>query len=264
MKLIVTSQLDPAGVNMYNLFASEFDFVLDGEFDGKPKYKKGDYVLIAAKKMVQELEYLCDHFKPEIYIVGSRHQSSQKVKSLTCHSPGNWSKADFGGSPNEIAVAPALYLHAVLQELNKFADESFLKCYEVTHHGPSKMNAPIMFAEVGGSPEEWQNIDACRHVCKSMLVEPVLHKADVATGFGGTHYAPSFSKLTDIAIGHICPKYSLDVVDEKMILTAFENTVPKPNLAVIDWKGCNSSQREKLIYVFEKHKIVWKKTKDIE
>jgi len=264
MELIVTSQQDTAGTNIYNLFAKEFGFVQDGEFDGKPTYKKEDYVLINIEKPIIELEYLNNHFSPEIYLVGSKHQSAEKIKSLTCHTPGNWSKAEFGGKERELCVSPPLYLHAVLQELKKFPDEEYIKCYEVTHHGPSSMNAPILFAEVGGTEEEWKNIDACRAVCKALLAQPKLTEAHIANGFGGPHYAPAFSKLTHTAIGHICPKYQLDNIDEEMVLLSFQKTFPRAKFAVIDWKGCNSEQRDKLISIFEKNNIVWKKIKEID
>jgi D-aminoacyl-tRNA deacylase len=264
MELIVTSQQDPAGTNMYNLLAKEFGFVQDGEFDGRPMYKKEHYVLINVKKTVLELEYLNEHFSPEIYLVGSKHKSEKKVKSLTCHTPGNWSKADFGGNEKELCVSHPLYLHAVLQELKKFPDPEYIKCYEVTHHGPSSMNAPILFAEVGGSEEEWNNIDACRAVCNALLAQPMLSEAHVANGFGGPHYAPNFSKLTHTAIGHICPKYQLDNVDDEIVIQSFEKTFPRAKFAVIDWKGCTKEQRDKLISIFEKNHIEWKRIKDVD
>jgi D-aminoacyl-tRNA deacylase len=264
MELIVTSQQDPAGTNMYNLFASEFGFVQDREFDGKPKYKKDDYVLINIGKSILELEYLNKQFSPEIYLVGSKHQSAEKVKSLTCHTPGNWAKADFGGNERELCVAAPLYLHAVLQELKKFPDQEYMKCYEVTHHGPSAMNAPVLFAEVGGSEEEWNNIDACRQVCRALLAQPSIDEGHIANGFGGPHYAPGFSKLMHTAIAHICPKYQLDNIDEEMVLQSFQKSFPRAKFAVVDWKGCTKSQRDKLIEIFMKNKIQWKKIGEVD
>jgi D-aminoacyl-tRNA deacylase len=264
MELIVTSQQDPAGTNMYNLLAKEFGFIQDGEFDGKPKYRKGHYVLINIAKSILELDYLNEQFSPEIYLVGSKHQSAEKVKSLTCHAPGNWGRADFGGKDRQLCVAPALYLSAVLQELKKFPNEEYMKCYEVTHHGPSSMNAPILFAEVGGSEEEWKDMDACRQVCRALLVMPEPGEAHIANGFGGPHYAPGFSKLTHVMIGHICPKYKLDEIDEEMVLQSFEKTFPQAKFAVIDWKGCNSEQRNKLVSIFENRKIEWKKLSEVD
>lgn len=264
MKLIVTSQQDPAGVNIYNLLAKEFGFSLDGEFDGKPKYTKEDYVLINVKKTVLELEYLNEHFSPEIYIVGSKHRSSEKVKSLTCHTPGNWAKAEFGGKDRELCISAPLYLNSALQELKNFPDNEFMKCYEVTHHGPSKMNAPILFVEVGGSEEEWKNLDACRAVCRAILAKPMFDESNIAIGFGGPHYAPNFSKLMHTTVGHICPKYHLDNIDEEMVLLSFEKTFPKAKFAVIDWKGCSKEQREKLVAIFEKNKIEWKKVSQVD
>ena len=125
------------------------------------------------------------------------------------------------------------------------------------------MNAPIVYVEVGGSEDEWKDIDACRIICNALLAKPDLK--EVAVGFGGPHYAPNFSKqkiLDNVAVGHICPNYHLDNIDEEMVLQAFEKTTPKTDFAIIDWKGCTKEQRDKLIAVFQKNKISWKKVKD--
>jgi len=264
MKLIVTSQKRFAGKNIYSLLVNEFGFKkTKDEFDGMLVCEKDEYKLICISKEIIELEYLNDFFKPEIYLIGSTHKSESGMKSLTVHSPGNWAKADFGGKDRELSVCPALQLRASLFEIMKHPKKDYAESFEVTHHGPSEMNAPIVYVEVGGSEKEWQDLDACRIVCHGLLAKPAHCK--VAVGFGGTHYAPNFSKLKvleNFALGHICPKYHLDNIDEEMVLQAFEKTTPKPELAVIDWKGCNKEQRDKLIAIFEKNKIPWKKIKD--
>ncbi|MBW3012490.1 hypothetical protein KY311_04850 [Candidatus Woesearchaeota archaeon] len=265
MKLIVTSQLRIAGTNIYNLLRDEFGFEETGEvFDAKPVLQKDEYVLINIKKDIIELEYLNEFFKPDIYLIGSTHKSETGMKSLTVHSPGNWFKADMGGKERELSYCPALQLRASLLEIIKHPKEEYVESFEVTHHGPSEMNAPIVYVEVGGSESEWQDLDACRIVCQGLLAVP-KDNVNIAVGFGGPHYAPNFSKpklLEQIAVGHICPKYQLDNIDEQMVIQAFEKTVPRPEFALIDWKGCNKEQRDKLIAIFEKNSILWKRMAD--
>ncbi len=80
-------------------------------------------------------------------------------------------------------------------------------------------------------------------------------------------YAPTFTKRvldSNIAIGHICPKYAVDLIGEAEVLQAFAKTTPKPDFAILEWKGLNAEQRNKLISILEKNKIKWKKDKDIK
>ena len=57
-------------------------------------------------------------------------------------------------------------------------------------------------------------------------------------GIGGLHYANNFNKRildSDIAIGHICPKYALENLDKEMILQGMSKTVPKADFVLLDW-----------------------------
>src|SRR3989344_4165802 len=81
-----------------------------------------------------------------------------------------------------------------------------------------------------------------------------------AIGFGGNHYSPRFQKMIETqnyAFGHICPKHKLDSLDDNMILEMINKTVPKPEQAVLDWKGMNSSQRKNIIDLLERNGINW-------
>jgi D-aminoacyl-tRNA deacylase len=272
MKLIVTSEQDTAGSNMYELLFKEFGFQEDGEFEGNKKYKKNDFVLIKIKKKIIDIEHLPEFFKPEIYICASKHKAEKRIKSLTVHTPGNWGKADYFGQPKSICTNPALFVKKALLSLKENKQKNselngFEVTLEVTHHGPSIMNAPVMFVEVGSCEEDWKNIDACRCVCNAILSLDSAETADVYVGFGGPHYAPNFTKIifeSNVAISHIIPKHYVDEVDEKLIIESFDKTFPKTNKALLDWKGLTGEQRQKLIRIFEKNNIEYKKIKDIK
>lgn len=265
MKLIVAAEKDIAASNMHELFVKEFGFQEDGEFEGHAKYKKDDFVLIKCKKDILHTDYLNEFFNPKIWICASRHKSEGERKTLSCHTPGNFSKAEAGGKEKELCYAPALYLRKALRSLEKENKQDYEVTLEVTHHGPSDMNAPCLFVEVGGSEKEWNDIEACRTVCKAILSLDKVDDSESYAGFGGPHYAPKFTKLVlqGYAVGHIMPQYNVDDVDEEMILQAVEKTVPKANKAIIEWKGLKSSQRQKIISVLEKNNIEWKKDKEL-
>ena len=85
-------------------------------------------------------------------------------------------------------------------------------------------------------------------------------------GIGGGHYAREFNKIvleTDYAVGHIAPKYVLDLLDYRMFQAALDRSFEKIETVTIDWKGTVQQQREKIISFMNEKGIEVKKTKDI-
>lgn len=206
---------------------------------------------------------------PELIIVASTHRSEAGVNTLTCHSPGNLSDdVSHGGYARALSIAPALYLRGALLELSKLkAHNPKLSSYqvslEVTHHGPT-ISLPIIFVEVGSSEKQWNDLEACEAVAKTItkLVSEQPETKPIAIGFGGGHYAPQFTKKVlagEIALGHICPKYAADNLDEEMILQMLNKTIPKPEYALMEWKGLAGEQKNKIKTILDKNKIRWEK-----
>lgn len=266
MKLIVISKVNIASDNIGKIILENYDFKeTKDKWDNNPIYECRDIKLIKCNKDVLELDYLKD-FDTDILVIASTHKAESGIHSLTCHTPGNWSKAEYGGEDKTLSKSHALYLRETLLELKRQQEDKkldFEVSLEVTHHGPS-LPIPIMFVEVGSSEEQWNNMEACKAVAETIM-KVLLEKHEkvpVAIGFGGTHYGAKFTKLMlneKIALGHICPKYAADTLDEEIILQAFNRTVPKPDLAILDWKGLKSDQREKIISVLDKRGIKWEK-----
>ena len=266
MKLIAISQVNTASKNIGKILLKKYKFKeTKDSFDDHPVYQREDILLVNCKEEVLNLEYLED-FKPDILVIASTHYSEAGRLTLTCHVPGVWSDdITHGGEKRKLSIAPALYQKAALDELKKLRDERKLDKYEVslevTHHGPS-IDVPVLFVEVGSSEEQWNDLEACElaaDVIYKILTEP-LPKIEIGVGFGGTHYAPIFTKKmleNKFAIGHICPQYQMTFINEKLVKQAFEKTIPKPDFAVIEWKGLNKPQRDLLINIFEKIKIKW-------
>jgi len=178
-------------------------------------------------------------------IVASRHASESGTPTLTCHSPGNFGSAEAGGSPRELGIAPALYLRGTLLNLRKNPPAGYEVSLEATHHGPSGLNFPIMFIEVGSTEKEWGDLNSCHFVAK--VIMRILNSDPVgippAIGFGGGHYCRKFSKVEEFAIGHICPKYNLPNLDDEMLKQMIEKTVPEPEFALVEKKGLGSEKR---------------------
>ncbi|MEM2511790.1 MAG: D-aminoacyl-tRNA deacylase, partial [Ignisphaera sp.] len=88
-------------------------------------------------------------------------------------------------------------------------------CYEVTHHGPTSVSKPITFVELGSNESEWTDSNAHNVVALALLSaidRTTNEKPNCITtvGFGGTHYAPLFTKRAfeeNECYGHMVPNY---------------------------------------------------------
>src|SRR3989344_5812547 len=205
----------------------------------------------------------------EIIIVASTHESEAGVPMLNAHFTGNFGDdVSHGGAARRLSIAPALYQRAAVLEYEKLKTrDERLKTYvvgiEATHHGPS-LDLPILFVEVGSSEKEWNDLVACEAAAKVILklVSQEPEKVPVATGFGGGHYCPQFTKKLfeeGFAFGHICPKYAADNLTEDIILQVINKTTPLPNKVLIEWKGLNKGQRDKIISILEKNVLKWER-----
>ena len=190
---------------------------------------------------------------PSVAIVASRHSSKSGTPTLTCHSTGNFGLAEAGGNPSELGIAPALYLREALLNLKENPPADYEISLEVTHHGPSSLPFPIMFVEVGSTEKEWEDMQACSFVADVIrkLVNSPPTETPVAIGFGGGHYCRKFSKVSDFALGHICPKYSLPHLDAQMLKQMIAKTIPQPEFALVEKKGLGPDKRRVLALIEE-------------
>ncbi len=253
MRLIVTSQKDIAGTNVYNALAQDFGFKAVGEFEGQPVYERGGVRLIATGKGQVEAEHLDLHFSPDYYVFASRHRSVSEQRTLTVHSPGNLTdEARVGGRPRELAITAPDAVKTALRELQKIASEKHLDyqvSMEVTHHGPTGLRRPVLFVEVGSTEREWNDPLAVSAVAKAALAAAENDKTyQSGIGVGGNHYAPRHTRFileSSDALGHLIPSYALEKLDKTM----FQQAVSKSgaSFCFLDWKGMKREQREKVI-----------------
>jgi Uncharacterized protein conserved in archaea len=145
-------------------------------------------------------------------------------------------------------VASPLSIKKALRTLHHLAEE-FKLGYEVsleaTHHGPTHLDVPVTFVEIGGSEQQWRERNAGEVLARAMVETVKGESGRLAVGLGGPHYAPRHTQAvlkTDIAIGHVLPNY-LDLTPE-LVELAVHRTKGKVELIAADWKGLNSAQRE--------------------
>jgi D-aminoacyl-tRNA deacylase len=244
--VIVASTSDLASRTLANALIDGQGFKSTGvDLLGKPVYQLGSLLLAFFEGKIVFPPDLDEYFNPQAYIFLSRHSAESGVASLTAHTTGNFSsEAKFGGAGKELARAdPALlknYLVALAKRKGKV--KGYEITMEATHHGPTSLQKPVLFVELGSSEKYWGDKKAAAVVGEA-LVESLTKKtiwSRVALGFGGTHYPEKFTKMVieeDIAFSFVASKYSLEYVDDRMLGQMLQRTSAPVRYAVLDWKG---------------------------
>lgn len=250
---LVVSTKDIAGMNIRDALLQEISFEESGRvFHGHAVCRAGLggrnlrlYTLEQDSIYAEHLDReLADAgFSPDLIIFLTKHQGGEGIKSLSCHSPGNWDRAEMGGSPKTLCPAPATMLKAASIALKKEAEAmGWLFSTEVTHHGP-ELDTPVMFMEIGSTKKEWPVKEAGKAVASAvkgvLTSESKPLRAVLLLGGGHySHYAEKVQLTTDYAVGHACPKFMLQHVDKAMLMQALEKTVSVERpLVLLDWKG---------------------------
>ena len=274
MKAIIVSKKDIAGMNIKECLLRLFDFKeTEEEFEGEKVYEtnvEGEEIrLYTAEKESIHCENIDEKINADFIVFATKHQSKSGIASLSVHIQGNWSKAEFGGSDHKLCIADADYLRDCLfklEELAKGNDYEIIQ--ECTHHGPYLAKTPCMFIEIGSSEKQWPDKQAGNIIAKTIMSiipkEPKHYKT--AFGIGGLHHCPNFTKVmekSDLAFGHVCPKYMLEHLDKEMILQAVEKNQHKCEIIVLDWKGL-SQYKQKITKMLDDLGIKYKKTKELK
>jgi len=180
---------------------------------GKPVYQKGSLLLAFFDGSIVSPPDLDEFFNPQAYIFLSTHRAESGIPALTAHTTGNFSsEADVGGNGKELGRADPALLKNYLRALAARKEE--VKGYEITmeatHHGPTSLQKPVMFVELGATEKEWKDRHAAAVIgealLKSLAEKEIWSK--VALGFGGTHYPRKFTEMSiesDFAFSFVAP-----------------------------------------------------------
>ena len=269
---LVVSTKDTAGMNIRNALLQEFPFEKRGEgFSGNPVYRtelKGrDLRLFTLEQDSIYAEHLDKEladtgFSPDLIIFCTKHQGRAGVKSLSCHSIGNWDKAEMGGSPKTLCRAPATVLKSAAVALKKEAETlGWVFSLEATHHGP-ELETPVLFMEIGSTADEWPVKEAGEAVARAVkaVLSSTYKPCRAVLLFGGGHYSHYGEKVqlkTEYAVGHTCPRFMLQHVDRDMLLQALEKTVTEEKpLVLLDWKGLGK-EKARIRDMLDEEGIEW-------
>lgn len=259
MILFVASKVDVAGLNIADKLIKLFGFKESGEeIFGNPSYslrlsnsEEAKLAFIDEEPVnTQNLPYP-EGVRMVIFI--SRHSSKSGTPTLSVHTPGNIGEAMLGGIPRKVSIAPASAMKAALIEMKRARDEMELPyevSYECTHHGPS-LDIPAMFVELGSSPEQWSDGRAAEAVARGAMAAATNERVyRTVMGFGGQHYNEKFTRIaleSDVAFGHMVPKYALSELNEDILRQCINRVVEQVEAAYLDWKGIRGSDKEPLI-----------------
>ncbi len=211
MPIVVISKKDPVGQSVLKL---------------KPKFE-----YITDERDTIELYDLDKKYKTDLFIVISRHESKSKIPIFSAHFTGELDKGVVG------YTYPS-YHKAFLQYISELNPK-----YEVTtepmHHSPV-LSVPVLFVEIGSSPNEWNNLEEVEKLIKAMeMMLKGIKKAIPAIGIGGNHYPKKFNKLIledEYAFGPIISKYYVDYLTENTFKELVEKSVEKIQVAFVDKK----------------------------
>ena len=187
-----------------------------------------------------ELEGVAEPFDAPTHLAFASRHSGDTGPLLTAHATGNFGPAPYGGEPDRLAMAAPGAMAAAVDALAAHAPAGYEVGFECTHHGPTDLDVPSLFVEVGSAEEQWRDPAAATAVAEAILalrgVEPLVERSFV--GLGGGHYAPRFTRIvreTDWAVGHVAADWGLEAAGdarETLLRQAFDRSGAR--LGVVD------------------------------
>ena len=243
MQLLVAYQEDPAGHNMAKFISRNLK-----EDDNIYRGKNFDLVIIPTPAI--SADWLEEKYSYDGFVFLSKHAAESGDLALTCHCTGNFSDAKFGGNKRQVAIPhPHLqksYIQELWQKRSNFSE--FQITIEATHHGPSALNKPALFIEIGTTEKQWNDVNLCNSIAE-IIVNVVNNEQKtfpVAIGIGGTHYPEKFTKELlegKHALGTVIPRHAIDFLDEDL----FSHVLKRNDMAktvLLDWAGLGQNKNK--------------------
>ena len=244
MELLVAYEQDPAGHNMAKFISKQMK--KDGDI-----YQGKNFDLVIIPTPAISADWLEEKYHYDGFVFLSKHAAQSGELALTCHSTGNFTIAQFGGNESQVAIPHPHLQKSYLQMLWKHAKDfpEFQITIEATHHGPTALNKPTIFIEIGTTEKQWNDESLCSSVAKLVVqtLSAPINPYPVALCFGGTHYPEKFTKeILDgkYALGTVIPKHALEFLDESLFSHILDRNQAKA--ALLDWGGLGPHKQKVL------------------
>jgi D-aminoacyl-tRNA deacylase len=262
--VLVASDQDLAGMTMTNYLLSSGEFATEGKRNAGESYRSprhNNIELHISSGSLLSLENLDDLYPDAgVFIFLSKHKSDSGIPTLTCHCTGNFAEDNaYGGRPRELAISyPSLqkgYLKAITAAWQKVPQYDIT--IEATHHGPTSLNKPVLFVELGSSEKQWIDNNAAAVICDTLLemLDKDIDCCDkVGIALGGTHYPTKFNKLlleSKFGLAAVASKHNLQAVDEKILDQMAEKSIEEVTYIILDSKGLGS-QKDRIMKIAKK------------
>ena len=241
--VVVATRTDPASINIAESLMDLADFDDEGVFRNYRLVLLNEK-LITLRGTEERLEGM--GLSPDLIIFASRHQAKDGAPRLCGHFSGNSGVAVMGGKSRELAVAAPRALKSFILNLASDPPEGFEITVEATHHGPTDIDTPSFFAEIGSTETEWRDPDAGKAVARSILELEYL-SSPAFLGFGGGHYVKRQNRLlidTKISFGHLFSNYQAEDLDFEMVEQAAQKSGSVG--AYLDRKSLRSAEKRKI------------------
>ena len=250
--VLVTSGHDLAGTTMSRYLIRNAEFAIEnkrGDTDGESyrslRHQNIElYIFFGNLLTLENIDNL--YSRADVFIFLSKHRSHSSIPTLTCHFTGNFSADNsYGGNPRQIAISyPSLqkgYLKAITAAKHKVPEYEVI--IEATHHGPTSLNKPVLFIELGSSEKQWADENAAAVICDTILdiLQNGFERCEkVGIGLGGTHYPKKFNNLlleSKFGLAAVASKHNLEAVDDAMLNQMIEKSIEKVTYIILDSKG---------------------------
>ena len=251
--LIIASKADPAAQTISAELRRLRNF---HESDSKDLFRSEDVYLKHVDTQGIHTDRLDIGFRPDAVIFASKHRSEANEPALTVHWTGNpTARADFGGKPKSLSPTDPMRLRTALLALDLAREKKKLNyavTLEATHHGPTELEVPTLFVELGSTEREWGDDAAGAAAAEAIWAAATTNQKNgkAAVGFGGGHYCNKHCNALreeGYAFSHIFSKYFFDDYDPSIVHMAYDRTVGGCQTAIIDWKGIRSPERRRLL-----------------
>jgi len=266
---LIASTKDPASVNIKETLLNDFDFIkLEAEFENSDVYgyliDKKDIKLYTIDTELIFTNDLDKKIDADMFIFLSKHRAEEGRASLTCHPIGNFGNNKKGGKEKTLCTCPSSFLKEILIELSENVEGSeYEATLESTHHGPF-MKKALLFFELGSAEKHWKDKNGAKIYVKTLMNVLSKENKDYGSVFiiGGTHYSHVGNKVmlkTNYSVGHICPKFNFENLNDDLLEQAMEKVIPKPKFVLLDWKGLGK-EKKRILELLEKNNIEYKRS----